>query len=154
MKQDPQDPVLIEADELLIEIAGAEAEAARIQANYDRIIENAKNHYADRLKRAKDRMAVHVKALQKHAKRHKETLFADTDRVDLEHGALTYSKGKHVVRARGVTVGTLKELGYLKGIKVVESVDWDEIGTWPDEKLTAIGTERKLKEAIGYELKE
>lgn len=149
-----QDQILAKADELLERIADAGADQAWFQENFDHALEVLNARFAESMKEAKDRGEAAAKALTKHAKAHKDKLFTATDRVDLEHGALIYSKGEHVVRAKGVTVEVLQELDYLEGIKMELSVDWDEIGTWPDEKLTAIGTQKKLKESFGYELKE
>lgn len=47
----------------------------------------------------------------------------------------------------------LEELGYVDGIKIEKSVNWDEIEKWSDERLTAIGTERVTKEEFGYDLR-
>lgn len=94
------------------------------------------------------------KALLKFAKKQRDVLFDGGDKVDLPHGVLLFSVKKWVRKARDVTVDLLKKLGFLSAVKVVESVNWDEIDAWPEERLILIGTERETKEIYAYEVKE
>ena len=60
---------------------------------------------------------------------------------------------KHAVkRAKAVTPEVLEAHGYLDGVRVEKKVNWDVLEKWPEEKLVAVGTERKTKEDVEYEL--
>ncbi|HLP30043.1 MAG TPA: host-nuclease inhibitor Gam family protein, partial [Geothrix sp.] len=87
------------------------------------------------------------------AKMNRDSLFSgDSDRLDLPHGALLFEVQRRVKRGRGV-LEQLKERGFLEAVKVSESVDWDQLEDWPDEKLFFVGTERVRKELFSYEVK-
>lgn len=92
-------------------------------------------------------------AIKKREKRDRAVLFADADRVELRHGTLLYSVERKVKKAKGV-LQKLKDLAMKGAVKVAESVDWDELEKWPDEKLLMVGTKRQRVETFSYELKD
>jgi hypothetical protein len=85
-------------------------------------------------------------------KKNKGVLFDDTDVVNLAHGSLIREKGDHVTIPK-TALAACKENKFTDVIKVVESLDRDEIEKWTDAKLTLIGAERKPKEEFNYSLK-
>ena len=84
-------------------------------------------------------------------KSNKDELFVSTHRCELKNGAVLYQFQWRVKRARGV-LKKLKELGYEEAIKVSESVRWDMLEKWPEEKLNMVGTLKILKESFEYEI--
>lgn len=134
------------AELLLSDVAGAARALADRTAEANAALEELRALHAPGVQEAKEALAAAEKALEKHCKKHQGVIFGDRDRVDLKHGALLHG-------VREVTVDALKALGFMDGIQVAESVNWDVIQGWTDERLAAIGTERKSKETWGYELK-
>lgn len=143
-----------QADELLARIGKAKAEYEKVNRQWDAAIKELERQYGQRAREAKEQVRALEKQLVKHAKKHRIEVFGDRDRADLSAGALIWSVIRRVKRKKDVSVDRLKELGFTDGIKVVESVFWDRLETWPDEKLIAAGTERVTKESVEYELKE
>jgi hypothetical protein len=93
------------------------------------------------------------KAIRQTAKQHQVLLFDGRDRVDLPHGALLHSWQESVKRGRGV-LAELKAQGFDDAVKVVETVKWEVLEDWPEEKLVSVGTERVRKETFAYEVKD
>ena len=124
-------------DRLLYDAA---AEINKVRAKYD-----------DLIKPIKESLALTDKELRKLAKGNKAELFEDSDRVDLENGALLYTLEKRVKRAKGM-LKRLKEQGFKDVIRIAESVNWDEIDKWSDKKLKKVGTERIEEERFEYEI--
>ena len=120
----------------------AEAEIAKIRGKYVAEIKDLESIIQTLDKK--------IKTLCKYER---EELFAETQRVELQHGALLYHAEWKIKRARGV-LDKLEELGMTEAIKVSKSVRWDVLEKWTDEKLFLVGTERKLKESFSYELYE
>lgn len=139
------------ADDLLAQIADIQVELAEIGAASKAEMDQVKAKWKAEANQCKERLKAVEKDLVKLSKTHRATLFAAGDRLDLQHGALLHQVEMRVRRAKSVTVELLKGLGFADGVKVSESVNWDAIEKWPDEKLVAIGTERKERETFEYE---
>jgi hypothetical protein len=87
-------------------------------------------------------------------KNNKEVLFDETDRLELGNGALLWSEFWKVKRAKTVTPAVLEDLGYLDGLRIEKKINWDVLEEWPEDRLIAVGTERKKKVNLEYELKQ
>lgn len=146
--------LLIRAEDLLADIRERQTVLDRVEAAAQREMEAVKKEFAPLMRQTKDSLDACERELKELARKHREAIFGDRDRVDLAGGALLYGRTEVVRKARGVTVELLDQLQYQDGILVVRSVNWDAIAAWPDERLAAIGTERKPKETYGYELKQ
>ena len=85
-------------------------------------------------------------------KKERDLYFAETDVLQLQHGALIHEEGDHVKIPRDA-LEKCKELKFLDVIKKVESLDREAIEKWTDEKLLLIGAERKPVENFSYDLK-
>lgn len=125
-----------------------------VKAEAESEIKKVKDAYAERIQKLKTTLNDLDKDVKKLMKGNKKTVFQGADTRELPNGILHYSISYKVRKAKDITPDKLKDLGYQDGIKIEESVDWDTIEKWPDEKLVAIGTERKEKEEYSYELKE
>lgn len=139
------------ANALMLELIGRKAQLSMMQGVLEDAIVKITRFYAGDIRKAQEEVGSLEGELIALARENKETLFKDTDRVDLQNGALLYSVEKRVKRARGV-LEKLQALGYLQAIKVAKSVNWDEVNKWNDEKLAQIGTLRVEKENFAYEL--
>jgi hypothetical protein len=145
-----RDQIISEADGILKELIELKSALTAVETAAIAAIERARDLYSDQVESLKDSLSEREKVLLALSRENKETLFADTDRVDLDHGALLYSTETRVKRARG-TLERLKQAGLKDAIKIAESVNWDELESWPDKKLKAIGTRRVKKENFVYE---
>lgn len=146
--------ILDQGEALLGRLARAETERDAVAAEYARALESLKAVYAGKLQPLVEKVKALGKDIPRFAKKHHTTLFKESDLVTLPSGELRYAESKAVVHGRSVTVEVLRGLGYLDGIHVEESVDWDVLDGWPDEKLLAAGTTRKDVKAYTWELKQ
>ena len=145
------DEIKKQADDLLEEIGEWESRLAVVETEIAIEIEEITSRHQDDLDKLKAFIKTRDSQLRRLIKKHKSGLFSsDDDRLDLEHGALLYSKNKLVKKAKGMLARLIKGKER-DAIKVVESVNWDELEKWPDEKLKHFGTERKEKELFAYE---
>ncbi len=153
-----------QADDLLEEIGVWGSRLAAVETEIAIEIEEITSRHWDDLEKLKAFIKARDSQLRRLIKKHKKGLFTDpalaaagpvetvTDvRLNLEHGALLYSKNKLVKKAKGMLARLLKNKERA-AIKVVESVNWDELEKWPDEKLKHFGTERIEKELFAYEV--
>ena len=159
------DEIKKQADDLLVEIGICEKKLAWFKKIFAAEIEIVTDKYRDDLDKQEAVLKARVSQLNKLMKKHKSGLFTDpalasvpgpveaiTDvRLNLEHGALLYSLEKRVKQAKKM-LDRLKKHGYTDAIKIAESVNWDELEKWPDEKLAKVGTERVEKENFAYEI--
>jgi len=60
---------------------------------------------------------------------------------------------RYLCKAMDLTPARLKAAGFPEAVRVAESVDWDKLSAWPDERLFIVGTDRWVKEEFSYELK-
>ncbi len=129
--------------EQIRELCGeAEAELTKLQAEYQEKV----RPYEMALKEME-------KTLRQIMKKNLGVIFGGRQgRVDLPSGALLYQVVERVKKARGV-LEKLKEQGIKEAIKIAESVDWEKLEEWPEERLLLVGTERVQKEEFDYELK-
>lgn len=142
------------AEALLRDVASATENLRLKTQDANEALEKVRAQFAPAVQAAREDLEAFEAELEKHCKKHQAEIFGERDRVDLVPGSLLHSVAKVVRKAKKVTVEALKKLGWPDGILVTESVNWDVIQKWTDERLTAIGTERKTKESWGYELKE
>jgi len=146
------DEIKKQADELLEEIGEWEGRLAVVETEIAIEIKEITTSYQDDLDRLKAFIKARDRQLRRLIKKHKAELFAGKDeRLDLEHGALLYSVEKRVKRVKGM-LARLKNHRATEAIKIAESVNWDELEKWPDEKLIKVGTERIEKERFAYEV--
>lgn len=139
-------------NDLLGAAAKAKAELAACEARHAADLEALKARHAAYVKVEKDALAKAEKALVAFAKAHMPEIFGEADRCDVPNGAVIRQIVTWVVKARKVTPEALEEAGYAEAVKIAKSVDWDQIEKWPDEKLIAVGTERKSKEEFSWEV--
>jgi phage host-nuclease inhibitor protein Gam len=125
-----------------------EDENKKAQAQLDKI----RQTYKLRLERLERELQDLDKSIKQNLKTNKKELFKNGDMVELENGLVYHRENMVVHRARGI-LAKLEELKLDDAIKITKSVKWDVIEKWPDEKLSEIGTKRKLKESFEYELR-
>jgi phage host-nuclease inhibitor protein Gam len=143
----------LKVDALLAEMVNARHALARSEAQADLELTQAREEWRRRLAPLQERVAELDKAILQGAKTHRAELFDGRDRVDLPHGALLHSWQESVKRSRGV-LAELKALGFDDAVRVVETVKWEVLEDWPEEKLVSVGTERVRKETFAYEVKD
>lgn len=143
-----------EADRLLAEYRLARGNLGILEAELQAQIEDLKREWEERLRPNREHLGVLDEQIRSLERQHQALFFGDAEscRVTLPHGVLLYDRGDYVVKKRGVTPERLESLGYPEAVKIAKSVDWDLLAAWPEEKLWAVGTERKIKETFGYEV--
>ncbi len=145
--------ILDQGEALLGRLAVVEGERDAVAAEYARAMEGLKAVYAEKLQPLGATIKAVEGEIKAFAKRHHTALFGEVDLVTLPSGELRYEESRVVVHGKAVTVEVLREHGYLDGVKIEESVNWDALDAWPDEKLLAVGTKRKDVKAYTWELK-
>lgn len=145
--------VLEEVEAYLYDIDSLNDSLAVKKSEYDEELKRLKERYQKDFDAIRVKIDEREKALKKLLSSKRSLIFDKGDFVHLKNGSVWYRIRSLVKRARGVTVLLLEELGYVDGIKIEKSVNWDEIEKWSDERLTAIGTERVTKEEFGYDLR-
>ena len=146
------DPIRKQLNGLLAEIGSKQNAIALMEKCMAAEIEKAAARFAPYIKTAQEDLKAIEAELVGLAKLHKAALFAGTDRVDLKMGAVLRQVARKVKRIKGM-LARLKATGHAEAIKVVESVDWDQIEKWSDEILKDLGTKRVPKESFEYEVK-
>lgn len=136
--------MLISIKELTDRIAGRQAQA-QVELEALRI------RYND-VDEMKGSLADLDKSLKKLLKSQAEAVFNGSDRVESKNGVLIHDK-KDKVRIPKDALQRIKDQGWTEGIKVVESIERPIIEKWTDERLAAIGAERKPTDIYEYEVK-
>ena len=128
----------------------------QVYQEMEREMEEIRKRYEGALNAHRAAISSIDKTIRSILKAHKEEIFGKEvlaeARRELKHGVVYWRKGRWVKRVRGV-LAKLKELGWTEAIKVTESVRWDIIEEWPDDRLRQLGTQRVLKESLEYEVK-
>ena len=140
-----------EADWILGQIRDFKERLDEVHSKAEEELALIRKKYEPEIKLLQNNIQQMEKRLKEICKKQKPVLFAETDRVELKNGAILYHAKWKVRRARAV-LKKLKELGLTEAIKVTESVRWDVLEKWSDEKLFIVGTEKVLKEDFTYEL--
>ena len=141
------------ANDILSQISVLVGQAEALKAQSEEELKAIRDEYGARTESLKEALKVHEKDLVKLMKKNKGDLFSDADKVKLESGILLYGKEDKVSIPRDA-LGIIEELGWKDGLNVVTTINRPVIEKWPEERLAAIGAERKPKETYSYELKE
>ena len=150
----------VRAEDLLRRAASLCRTLEEHKARYETEGRQAKKRFQELVQPTAARLKETEKEIEALGLGHQEELFgkptkeqaAEGVRCTLAAGSLILTVRDVVRRARSVTVEALKGLGWLEGVRREESVDWQKVETWPDERLAALGTERKEKVEIGWEI--
>ena len=140
-------------NDLLGRVAGAREYLAVANSSVADAIARVRRQHQEWVSTAENAVAMRTQDVESFLKQNRKALFAAADRVDVENGAAVRLLESKVVHARCVTPEALEGLGLASAVRVAKSVDWDQVEKWPDERLVAIGTERKTKERIEWETK-
>lgn len=148
----PANDIRQEADDLMVEIGSLGTMLDNLEGMAEANMKKIRDEFSPQLEDLKKKISSREKALMSLAKRHKQKLFEDRDRIDLEHGALLFSEEKKVKRIKGF-LARLEVWGQgQEAIKTIKSVDWDVVEKWAESDLAELGTARVKKEVYAYEL--
>lgn len=147
------------ADELLRVAVALKARIDEEKSRYDAETRQVKERFTEMIAPTVARLKETEKEIEALAKTHQVDLFGTPGqeeaaagvRCGLPSGSLILTVRQVVRKAKAVTVEALKSLGWIDGVRVEESVAWDRIEGWTDERLAVIGTERKDKVAVSWE---
>lgn len=147
-----------QADAVMRELAEINRTIQKAQDDLNKVIAEEKavceSYCALKIKRKK---ALET-SLQAYAEYNKDELFASKRSLELLYGFFGYRKSSVLKPASKVTwamvLGKLKEMGHSKAVRTKQTVDKDELATWPDERLETIDVKRIEKDTFWYETKE
>lgn len=149
---------LVAANAAMAEIAGIKRSIADV--------ENTMNERIDRIKADAEVEAAPLQAqlasieggLLAFAEHNKSDLFKDKRSRELDFGTLGYRRSKELKpkpkKTWKMILGAIKELGFNAALRKKESVNREELHTWPDERLDVIGCRRVEKDTFWYEIDE
>lgn len=143
---------LEEVESILFDLDNLQDELALQRKLYEEDVKIVKDRYQKSIEDIRQRIEEKEKTLKNILKSKQSIIFVEGDVVHLRNGSVWHRVVEVVKKARNVTVDLLERLGYIDGIRIEKSVNWDEISKWTDEKLAAIGTERVIKEEFGYDV--
>ena len=138
-------------DDLLAQIREMRGELVDLQQEAQAEIDRVTSRYGDRIAGIKSSLQNAERKLQTAVTRHRDEVFNGRDRVDLNNGAVMLAIEARVRRARGV-LERLEAIGDTTAIRIAKCVDWDVIDQWTDERLIEIGTDRRRRQVVTYEL--
>ena len=143
----------VAADAILARIKDIIDRNRALQTSYDDELDRVALLYEQQSVRLKAELASTEAELKRFVLANRDEIFANKDRRDLINGSLLYHLEQRVRRSRNITPTSLEELGEAGAVKIVKSINWDELEKWDDARLARAGTERAKKESVQYELK-
>ncbi len=138
-------------DLLMEELAACNLALTAIRAEASAKVEELTAHYVPEIELHRRRAAELDLEIREAERAYKQIIFAEGDRVKLEHGVLIRELKLRIYQSRKV-LARLEELGRMEAIRIAKSVDWAVLESWTDEELAAAGTRRKPVEEFGYDL--
>lgn len=142
---------LDQADGLLKELGELRDLVRVMEEKAQADMESIRQRYAVFIQPALERFKEQEKELIKLMKRNKKAIFAEEDKIKLEHGILLHGEEDKVIIPRGA-LEAIEALGWDEAIKVATSLDREVVEGWPDERLERIGATRKPVEKFEYEV--
>jgi len=140
------------ADSILDNLKTVQAKKENIAAKIKKEIERIKRKYEVQAEQNNEEYNLLEKELKALALKERKALFNGLDRIDLVHGAVIIAPITKIRRPRSVTPDLLIELNMDNAVKIAKSVNWDEIAKMTDEQLLLLGTERKTKDEVSWEI--
>jgi len=142
------------ANELLIKIRKGRRALESKRDEIDRMIREIREMHGPRARELKARVDGLEKDLVKHMKRNKAVFFTDTDEVALDEGVLLHGHDDKV-RIPKNAASQIALHGWTEALRYADpTVDRATVEKWPEERLAAIGAERKRVETFEFEIKE
>ena len=149
---------LAEANGVLAEIGALKRQKERIDQDLSDQVDQLKAEAEAKAAPILERIAKLENGLLAFAEYNKADVFGERRSKELTHGVLGYRKSTEIATKPGHTLamvlGRLKELGFTAGIRTTETVNKDELRTWPEERLDLVGAKRKEKDTFWYEVHE
>ncbi len=153
----PREQVIEQADALAKELAADRHRMAALQAKLTEDIEMIRSYYKGHIDQIAADIDADEKALKQLVKSRKKDLFdmsADSDKLTLPSGAAIIRsvtrRAKRIKKA--VMLSALKAANKTGAIRVAESVNWDEIDSWSDDEMAAVGTAPKRSENFEFDV--
>lgn len=146
--------VKTKANGLLVKIRDAREALDARQALIEQELRKIREKYGPTTQALKGLLNDREKRLVRLMKRNKKVLFADTDEVGLDQGALIHGFDDKVRIPRNAA-GKIEHFGWTEALRYADpTVDRATVEKWPEERLEAIGAKRKRVETFEFEIKE
>ncbi len=147
-----------EANRVLGEIGKLKRQIEQFEIDLNDDIDRLKAESEAKVAPLMTRMKNYEGGLLAYAEHNKDELFKDRRSKELNFGSIGYRRSREIKakpkHTLAMVLGKLKELGFKAGIRVKESVNKDELATWPDERLDLVDARRVKKDTFWYEIKE
>jgi len=142
------------ANDLLRKIREARRALEAKRDEIDRLIQEIRETHGPQSRDLKAHLDGLEKDLVKLMKRNKSVLFVDADEVGLTEGVLLHGE-EDKVRIPKDAASKIEHYGWVEALRYADpTVDRATVEKWPEERLAAIGAERKRVETFEYEVKE
>ena len=149
---------LAAANAAMAEIAGIKRSIAKVESAMNDRIDRIKAEAEVEAAPLQTQLASIEGGLLAFAEHNKADLFKSKRSRELDFGSLGYRRSKEIRPKPKTTwkmiLGTIKEMGLKAALRIKESVNKEELHTWPDERLDVIGCRRVDKDAFWYEIDE
>jgi len=149
---------LTEANRVLAEIGALKRQIEQVNASLSDDIDRLKADAEAKAAPLQSRLACMENGLLAFAEYNKEEVFVERRSRELTFGTLGYRRSTEIAakpkHTMAMVLGKLKELSFAGAIRIQESVNKDELQTWPDERLDLVGARRVKKDTFWYEVKE
>ena len=147
---------LAAANAAMAEIAGIKRSIAELERTMNDSIDLIKAEAERVATPLQNRLASIEGGLLAFAEHNKDELFKSKRSRELDFGCLGYRRSKEIKpqpkKTWKMVLGLIKDLKFKAALRVKESVNKEELHTWPDERLEVIGCRRVDKDAFWYEI--
>lgn len=149
----PREQTLKTADIFLQAMAETTAKLAEAEALAEAELEAVRTRHTAKIQGLKSAFENIEKNLLAMMKMRCDEIFEGIDQVDLQHGLLLHGWADKVKIPRDA-VEKIEKQGWEEALKRAVTVNRAVVETWPVERLTLIGVEKKTVEEFSYEIKE
>lgn len=149
---------LAAANAAMAEIAGIKRSIVELESAMNTSIDRIKAEAEVKAAPLQTRLASIEGGLLAFAEHNKDELFKTKRSRELDFGSLGYRRSKEIKpqpkKTWKMVLGTIKRMGFTMAVRNKESVNKEELHTWPDSRLDLIGCRRMTKDAFWYEIDE
>ena len=149
---------LAAANAAMAEIAGIKRSIAEVESAMNESIDHAKAEAEIKAIPLQTRLASIEGGLLAFAEHNKSDLFKTKRSRELDFGSLGYRRSKEIKPKPKTTwkmvLGAIKQFKFKAALRTTESVNKEELHTWPDERLETVGCRRVEKDTFWYEIDE
>lgn len=147
-------PDLAAVDQALYGIAIEQIALRRIEADAEEQVQAIRKEAAARAESHQTTIKMIETAVRNYAETHKaEILPKGKKTVELNFGVIGFRLSTKI-GIKAATLGLLKKLGFVDGIRIKEEVNKEILSEWTEDKLLLVDAKRKREDVFYYEVKD